>query len=135
VIAIGDNLGGEKFWLKCTGEDAGHVYIFDNQFRSAWTDERFFQMFPNLHPDIRKYLELRRQGKLPKKAQGYEHIYRVATSFSEFISRPGEWDWGFQIPYLIFAAVLYFQARQLKARVAELVGAAAQRCKLTRVKK
>jgi hypothetical protein len=87
VIAIGDNLGGEKFWLKCTGEDAGHVYIFDNQFRSAWTDERFFQMFPNLHPDIRKYLELRRQGKLPKKAQGYEHIYRVATSFSEFISR------------------------------------------------
>jgi hypothetical protein len=46
-----------------------------------------------------------------------------------------EWDWGLQIPYLLFAAVLYFQARQLKARVAELVGAAAQRCKLTRVKK
>jgi len=56
-------------------------------------------------------------------------------AYRQFISRPGEWDWGFQIPYLIFAAVLYFQARQLKARVAELVGAAAQRCKLTRVKK
>ena len=46
-----------------------------------------------------------------------------------------EWDWGLQIPYLIFAMVLFFQARQLKARVAELVGAAAQRCKLTRVPK
>lgn len=85
---------GDMFWLKCTGDDAGHVYLFDDQFRSAWTDEKFFQMFPNMHPEIKNYLELRRQGKLAKRAKGYEHTYRLATSFSEFISRlgPGESD-------------------------------------------
>jgi hypothetical protein len=94
VIAIGDNIMGGMFWLKCTGRDAGHVYLFDNQGRFAWPDEMFFHMFPNLHPEISRYLELRRKGKLPKKAKGYEHIYRVATSFSEFINRlePGTSD-------------------------------------------
>lgn len=87
VIAIGDNVMGNMFWLKCTGSDAGHVYLFDNQGRFAWPDEMFFQMFPNLHPEIRKYLELRQKGKLPKKAKGYEHVYRLATSFSEFFNR------------------------------------------------
>jgi hypothetical protein len=45
--------------------------------------------------------------------------------------------WGFwlQIPYAIFAFVLFRQARRLKRRVAELVGAAAQRVGLTPVKK
>ncbi|MDD5201108.1 MAG: glycosyltransferase [Terrimicrobiaceae bacterium] len=45
------------------------------------------------------------------------------------------WDFWLQIPYLLFAAVLLNQAHQLKRRVAELVGAAAQRCGLTRVAK
>jgi glycosyltransferase involved in cell wall biosynthesis len=45
------------------------------------------------------------------------------------------WDWGFQIPYLIFVAILLKRARNLKMRVAELVEAAAQRCGLTRIKK
>src|SRR5689334_3044825 len=29
VIAIGDNTGGAMFWLKCTGRDAGFVYLHD----------------------------------------------------------------------------------------------------------
>ena len=45
------------------------------------------------------------------------------------------WDFWLQVPYLIFAFVLFRQARRLKRRVAELVGAAAQRVGLTPVKK
>jgi hypothetical protein len=41
------------------------------------------------------------------------------------------WLW---IPYLIFTAILLNRAWRLKKRVAELVGAAAQRCGFTRVK-
>jgi glycosyltransferase involved in cell wall biosynthesis len=45
------------------------------------------------------------------------------------------WDFWLQVPYLIFAFALFRQARRLKRRVAELVGAAAQRIGLTPVKK
>lgn len=45
------------------------------------------------------------------------------------------WDIWVQIPYLVFALYLLVGARRLKRRVAELVGAAAQRCGLTRVTK
>lgn len=45
------------------------------------------------------------------------------------------WDFWLQIPYAIFAFVLFRQARRLKRRVAELVGAAAQRVGLTPVRK
>lgn len=51
------------------------------------------------------------------------------------LSHMDAWDFWFQIPYFIFAFVLFRQARRLKRRVAELVGAAGQRCKLTRVAK
>lgn len=49
------------------------------------------------------------------------------------ILHPGAdlWLW---IPYLIWVAVLAWRARRLKKRVADLVGAAAQRCAFTRVK-
>jgi hypothetical protein len=87
VIAIGDNTMGGMLWLKCAGNDAGYVYMFDNQYRSTWPDEHFFQMFPNIAPEIRKYLELRRQRKLPSKAKGYDHVYLVSKSFTEFMSR------------------------------------------------
>jgi GT2 family glycosyltransferase len=45
------------------------------------------------------------------------------------------WDFWLQIPYLLFAGWLFNQASRLRRRVAELVGAAAQRIKLTPVKK
>ena len=76
---------GQEFWLKCLGWDAGHVYMYDNQGRSAWPDEMFYKMFSNLHPEIKNYLALRKDGKLPKKPRGYEHVYLLAKSFGEFI--------------------------------------------------
>lgn len=48
-----------------------------------------------------------------------------------FVDGPDLWLW---IPYLIFVGYLSMRLWQLKRRVAELVDAAAQRCKFTRVK-
>lgn len=91
VVAIASAMGG-MVWLKCTGRDAGHVYFDDGDGRSAWPDETFHEMFPGLAPEINEYLELRKKGKLPEKPEGYEHVYRLARSFTEFMEslRPGE---------------------------------------------
>jgi glycosyltransferase involved in cell wall biosynthesis len=52
--------------------------------------------------------------------------------YRQFFVEGGDlWLW---IPYLIFTAILLNRAWRLKKRVAELVGAAAQRCGFTRVK-
>lgn len=84
VIAIG--VGGLEgmIWLKCDGADAGHVYFHDGEGRSAWDDAMFYQMYPNIDPEIKHYLKLRRQGKLPARPKGYEHVYRLGKSFTEF---------------------------------------------------
>lgn len=87
VVAIGDNLIGAMFWLKCTGRDRGHVYMHDHEGRSAWPDEMFHQQFEALAPEIQGYLAMRKTGALPPKPKGYEHVYRMATSFTEFIAR------------------------------------------------
>ncbi len=84
VIAIGDNLIGSMFWLKCDGEDAGHVYMHDHEGRSAWTDQMFADWYPTLAPVIKDYLRMRKQRKLPPKRKGYEHVYRLGRSFTEF---------------------------------------------------
>jgi hypothetical protein len=84
VVAIGDNLMGAMFWLKCSGRDNGNIYMHDHECRSAWPDKMFSEMFGNLHPTIKEYLDLRRQGKLAEKPKGYDHVYRLAKSFSEF---------------------------------------------------
>jgi hypothetical protein len=85
VVAIGRDLMGGMTWLKCTGEDAGCVYFHDPQVRWSWPDADFYSYFPNLHPEIKRYLELRRAGLLPKKKRGYDNVYLIARSFSEFI--------------------------------------------------
>jgi SMI1/KNR4 family protein SUKH-1 len=85
VVAIGSDLMGGMTWLKCTGEDAGSVYFHDGYQRWLWSDAEFYGHFPNLHPDIRRYLELRGAGLLPKKKRGYHNVYLIARSFSEFI--------------------------------------------------
>jgi len=87
VVAIGDNLMGGMIWLKCIGRGAGCMYMHDHEGRSAWPEEMFSRMFPNLSPEIKDYLELRRQGQLPRKPKGYEHVYQIATSFTDFINR------------------------------------------------
>lgn len=52
--------------------------------------------------------------------------------YRQIIAPGGDlWLW---IPYLIWVGVLVWRARRLKKRVADLVGAAAQRCAFTRVK-
>jgi hypothetical protein len=76
---------GDMFWLKCSGPDRGHVYLHDKEGRSAWPDEMFRQSFPNLSPKIEHYLALRKEGKMPKKPKGYDHVYRLARSFTEFV--------------------------------------------------
>jgi hypothetical protein len=87
VVAVGDNTMGSMFWLKCTGQDAGHVYMHDDEGRFAWPDSIFYERFPNLSSEIQQYLKQRKQGKLPTKPKGYEHVYRLAKSFTEFIDR------------------------------------------------
>jgi len=87
VVAIADNLMGAMFWLKCSGKDRGCVYMHDPEGRFAWPDELFYERFPNLDPTIECYLRLRKRGELPAKPKGYEHVYRLATSFDEFIAR------------------------------------------------
>jgi hypothetical protein len=86
VIAIGANLMGAQFWLKCTGADAGSIHMHDHEQRSAWSDEEFLRSFPNLGDEINEYLKLRKAGKLPAKLRGYEHVYRLARSFDEFVN-------------------------------------------------
>jgi hypothetical protein len=73
------------FWLKCSGWDEGHVYMHDHESRSAWPEALFYKRFPKLSPEIQHYLQLREEGKLPKKRKGYEHVYKLSETFSEFI--------------------------------------------------
>ncbi len=85
VAAAGMN--GCMIVLRCGGPDDGHVYFFDRDQRSLWSDEQFYQMFPNLSPLIVDYLERRRSGQLPPKPEGYEHLYLLGHGFHEFIER------------------------------------------------
>lgn len=87
VVAIGDNLMGAMFWLKCSGRDRGHVYMHDPEGRFAWPEEMFHERFQALSDTIRDYLGMRKRGELPEKPRGYEHVYRLATSFAEFVER------------------------------------------------
>ncbi len=85
MVAIGDNLMGAMFWLKCSGKDNGSVFMHDHEGRAAWPDKMFYEMFDKLDPTIKDYIELRRRGQLPKKPKGYDHVYRLANTFSEFV--------------------------------------------------
>ena len=94
VIAIGDNMMGAMFWLKCLGKDRGCVYMHDPQMRSSWPDQQFKKMFPNLSPEIKDYLKQRENGTLPEKSEGYEHVYLFGKNFTEFFMNleKEEWD-------------------------------------------
>jgi hypothetical protein len=86
IIALGSEPLGRMFWLVCAEPDRGQVLVRDHYRRSSWSDEDFFK-WPHLAPEIRHYLDLRRQGKLPSKPEGHEDVYLVARSFTEFIDR------------------------------------------------
>jgi len=84
IIALGSEGLGRMFWLFCDEPYVGHVFVRDHYGRSSWSDEDFFK-WPHLAPEIRHYLDLRREGKLPKKPEGFEDVYLVARSFTDFI--------------------------------------------------
>jgi hypothetical protein len=84
IIALGDECLGRMFWLFCTEPDLGYVYVRDHYGRSSWSDEEFLR-WPHLAPEIHHYLALRREGRLPEKEEGFEDVYLVARSFTEFI--------------------------------------------------
>jgi hypothetical protein len=84
IIALGDECLGRMFWLFCAEPYVGHVFVRDHYGRSSWPDEEFFK-WPHLAPEIRHYLDLRREGKLPRKPEGFEDVYLVARSFTDFI--------------------------------------------------
>lgn len=84
VIALGSEPLGRMFWLFCAEPFVGHVFVHDHYGRSSWSDEDFFE-WPHLAPEIHAYLDLRRQGKLPKKPAGFEDVYLAARSFTEFM--------------------------------------------------
>src|SRR5262245_52896043 len=85
VIALGSEPLGRMFWLFCAQPYVGHVFVRDHYGRSSWSDEDFLK-WPDLAPEIRHYLDLRREGKLPKKPEGFEDVYLVARSFTDFIA-------------------------------------------------
>ncbi len=84
IIGLGSECLGRMFWLFCAEPYVGHVFVRDHYGRSSWSDEDFFK-WPHLAPEIRHYLDLRREGKLPKKPEGFEDVYLVARSFTAFI--------------------------------------------------
>jgi hypothetical protein len=87
IIALGSECLGRMFWLFCAEPYVGHVFVRDHYGRSSWSDEDFFK-WPHLAPEIHHYLELRREGKLPKKPEGFEDVYFVARGFTDFIDCP-----------------------------------------------
>ncbi len=91
VIALGDEGLGRMFWLFCEEPYVGHVFVRDHYGRSSWPDAEFFK-WPNLAPEIQYYLDLRREGKLPKKPVGFEDVYLAATSFTDFMERLRPYD-------------------------------------------
>ena len=84
IIAMGTEPLGRMFWLFCAESYVGHVFVYDHYGRSSWSDEDFFK-WPHLASEIRHYLDLRREGRLPEKPEGFEDVYLVARSFTGFM--------------------------------------------------
>jgi hypothetical protein len=84
VIALGDECLGRMFWLFCAEPYVGHVFVRDHYGRSSWSDQDFFK-WPHLAPEIRHYLDLRRENKLPRKPKEFKDVYLVARSFTDFM--------------------------------------------------
>lgn len=84
IIALGAECLGRMFWLFCAEPYFGYVFVYDHYHRSSWSDEDFMK-WPSLAPEIHNYLDMRREGKLPEKPEGYDDVYLVAMSFTDFI--------------------------------------------------
>jgi hypothetical protein len=71
--------------LSIAGVDRGCVYALDGESRAWWDDEEFHLRFNAMDDSIREYLRLRADDELPPKPTGYDHLYRLASSFDEFL--------------------------------------------------
>ena len=86
MIPIAEGESSIPTCLSFQGDDAGSVYSLDIQFLDRWPDHRFYQ-YANLHPDTEEWLRKRRDGELPRKKKGYEHLYLLAGSFTALLGR------------------------------------------------
>lgn len=84
MLIIGDNLFSYPTYICLSEPRVGHVFYYDIQQRSLWEDDQFSRMFQNLADGIKDYLKMRSGGLLPQKDDGFESLYHVANSFSEF---------------------------------------------------
>lgn len=86
MILIGHGHFGADICLSIAGVDRGSVYVLDTEWQASWTDERFTQWYgPQTEGVVLEYLKMRREGRLPDKPVGYDHLYLVAESFDEFL--------------------------------------------------
>jgi hypothetical protein len=92
AIPIAEGAFGSRVFMFVSGKFANSVYYYDGEQRYFWSDGQFHSMYENLHPKIQAYLDLRKNGKLPRKPEGMENFYRVADSFTAFIESCKYWD-------------------------------------------
>lgn len=85
-LRIGNDMMSNGLFLSLRDPDLGSIWFFDAQQRECWQDERFYEMFANIAPEIEEYLQARQDGALPDKEAAMYSYYHVADSFTEFLA-------------------------------------------------
>lgn len=86
MLVIGSNTFDYPVCMSLQEECRGSLYYYDHEQRALRDDAWFRMMFENLAPSIERYLEQRREGNVPPKAEGMESFYKIAESFSDFLA-------------------------------------------------
>lgn len=86
-ISIGTDTAGNHICLAFAGINRGRVYFMDHDQRCYWRQETLLEMFPNADPTIKEYFKLRDEGELEPSLAGYDHLYLIAKSFTEFLEK------------------------------------------------
>jgi hypothetical protein len=86
MITIGTGHFAKYLCLSIAGIDRGADYALDGEQRGWWDDETFHARYNAMADSIREYLDLRERDELPDKPAGYDHIYRLAGDFDEFLT-------------------------------------------------
>lgn len=92
VIPIAEGGFGSQYFLILGGELKNSIFFFDSQQRWFWPDEKFREMYDDLHPDIEEFLRKRAANELTEKPDGMENFYLVAESFKGFVESMDFWD-------------------------------------------
>jgi len=83
AVPVASDRKGGAVYLICSGQERECVFYRDPQQRNHWSDEVFSRSLPRRNPAIEHWLDLRRQGALPKKKA--PNWYLLASSFTEFM--------------------------------------------------